>query len=330
MMVAMARTLAGAKSTLVWLGMVVAVLVLCRVLDSPAGRWVAVPLAGLCVNLVAAVAVNGKLRRDLGLLVFHLGLALLAGTAALGRLFAFDGHVEVTEGAALDPAQVVGQGGPLHPRRFAEAAFVQGAFKINYLPGMKRRETRSRVSVSDGAGGWVQHVVGDDTPLILAGYRYYTTHNKGYAPVLAWTVKGRTETGAVHLPSYPANDFRQGTEWQLPDGSGEVALWLSMPTPAYSETASWEFRKPDDARLVVIDGEKRHELAPGDEVGVRGGSLRYVGLNTWMGYTIFYDPTLPWLVAEALLAVVGLGIHAAVRVGTAAGVGVGEELRHGA
>jgi len=37
--------------------------------------------------------------------------------------------------------------------------------------------------------------------------------------------------------------------------------------------------------------------------------LRYLGLRGWMGYTIHYDPTLPWLLAAAVAAVLALAAH---------------------
>ena len=37
------------------------------------------------------------------------------------------------------------------------------------------------------------------------------------------------------------------------------------------------------------------------------GILVYEGLTTWMGYKVFYDPTLPWLLAAALVAIAALG-----------------------
>ncbi|OYU68100.1 MAG: hypothetical protein CFE45_43430, partial [Burkholderiales bacterium PBB5] len=35
----------------------------------------------------------------------------------------------------------------------------------------------------------------------------------------------------------------------------------------------------------------------------------YEGLRTWMGYRVAFDPTLPWLLASALLAALALGVH---------------------
>ncbi|MFN3076813.1 MAG: hypothetical protein ABT940_08050 [Alphaproteobacteria bacterium] len=317
------RRLAAAKMALVWLALTAIVLVSCRVLGRPVGPWIAGPLAGLCLSLTASLVVSERLKRDPGLFVFHVGLALLVGLVAVGRLMAFDGHVEVTRGTTLDPAQVQGEGGPLHFHHFEEASFLQGPFSVSYARGVKRRETRSQVTLPEGR----ELVVGDDVPLILGGYRFYTTHNKGFAPLLAWVVGDRVETGAVHLPSYPINEFRQGLEWRLPDGSGAVTLWLALARPGFEEEASWTFPPPVEAKLVVVEATgKRHELAPGETAVLPGGRLRYESLSSWMGYRIFFDPTLPWLAVAAVVASGGLGMYALRRLSEV----TGEEVRHAA
>jgi cytochrome c biogenesis protein len=56
-------------------------------------------------------------------------------------------------------------------------------------------------------------------------------------------------------------------------------------------------------------GEQRAELTPGQTMAVPGGQLVYEGLRTWMGYRVAYDPTLPWLLATALLAALSLALH---------------------
>jgi hypothetical protein len=65
--------------------------------------------------------------------------------------------------------------------------------------------------------------------------------------------------------------------------------------------------------LVVRRGEDRHELLPGDRLVLDDGVLSYQGLRAWMGYKIYWDPTLPWLLAACLVAVGSLGWHFAVR-----------------
>lgn len=312
---ALIHRLASLRFTLASLALTAAMLVFSRVVDRDVGSELALPLVLLFVNLIAAVSTNPRLNRQGGLLVFHLGLAALALVAATGQLIGLRGRVEITEGAAFDPSKVVAQAAPLHPWALRKMVFVQRRFDIDYLPGMERQRTDSRVEVPDGRGGWREVVVGDDRPLLLGDYRLYTTSNKGFAPLLTLTASdGRSETGGVHLPSYPLQEDRQGNVFRLPWSGRELALWLEIPTPVYDEKGHWEFRKPSGSVLVVVDGDSRHRLQPGDEITVDGGTLRYNSLATWMGYTIFYEPTLSWMLAAAMVAVAGLLWHALLRL----------------
>lgn len=301
--------------TLACVALAAALLVHSRVVDAPVGASIALPFALLGVNLLAALLTNPKLRQQGGLLVFHLALAGVASLAAVGSLVSLNGHVEVTEGAAFNDRLVEAEAGPLHPWRLSEVRFTQGDFVINYGPGMKRRETVSRIIVPDGRQGQRRVDVGDDRPLVVDGYRFYTSFNKGFAPVLTYVdATGRAHSGAVHLPSYPINYYKQGNTWMLPDGSREVKLWLRMPKPILSENESWQFHKPDNAVLVVIDGSDRRELRPGEAVSLKIGELRYESLGSWMGYTISYDPTTPWMVAAAIIGAIGLAWHIVAKV----------------
>jgi cytochrome c biogenesis protein len=60
--------------------------------------------------------------------------------------------------------------------------------------------------------------------------------------------------------------------------------------------------------LVRVDGAEA-EMQPGESVRLAGGTLRYVGLRTWMGYRVTYDQTSTWLLAAALVAVAALLWH---------------------
>jgi cytochrome c biogenesis protein len=301
--------LASLKLTLAALAAAALFLVASRVLDAPVSALVAAPFALLGLNLAAALAVTPALQRNIGLLVFHLALALVALLAAWGALAGFAGHVEVTEGAAFEPALVEGAAGPLHAPRFDAVRFVQGEISVEYAPGMNRRATASRVAVPDGKGGTRLVTVGDDQPLVLAGYRFYTSFNKGFAPLLTFADARGATSGAVHLPSYPLNDYRQGNAWTPPGAAAPVKLWLHLPDGLAAPEEWWRFRRAAGERLVVIDGARRTELAPGESVAVAGGTLRYDGLRLWMGYSIVDEPATPWLVAAALIGVLGLAWH---------------------
>lgn len=306
----MARRIASLWLTLACLIAAAGVAVIGEIAGFAAGPYIALPSVMLFVNLVAAMATNRKLYAKGGLLGFHLALAALALLVAFDMLAAFDGHVEVTEGAAFDPALVEASAGPLHRSELDRVVFIQGSFTIKYAAGMKRRDTLSRIYVPAKSRRWDMREVGDDQPFTARGYKFYTSFNKGFAPLLTFIDRnGTTHKGTVHLPSYPLNYFKQGNDWTPPGETRPVKLWLHLPQPAYVEDADWEFNKPASAAVVVISGSGRHELAPGATMKLYGGTLRFDELRSWMGYTISYHPALAWIVAAAVIGVLCLLWH---------------------
>lgn len=270
-------------------------------------------LALLAANLLAAAAVRPVFRRQLPLLVMHLALFALVLLVLAGRLTSLQGRMELTQGVVFDGQLLDQASGPLHRPRLSQAAFVHDGFDIEYAPGMKRGRTRNAVRWID-AGGTVQHaVIGDQHPLVLHGYRFYTTPNKGYAPMFTWwPQQGDAVRGSVHLPSYPVHQLRQAREWTLPDGT---ALWVMLRSEetVIDPARPSAFAMPRDRAVVLRVGEQRFELSPGGRVALEGGVLAYDGLQTWMGYRIAYDWTLAWLLAASVLAALALGLHFALR-----------------
>ncbi len=265
----------------------------------------ALPMAALAINLAAALLVKPALRASAGLFVFHLALLVLMLLAGWGRMTHLDGRVEIVEGQSYADARTeVIRHGPWHRDRLNEIDFVQGSYTIDYRPGLKRAHTRSEVFA-----GRERHAVGDIEPLVLSGYRFYTTHNKGFALIVTWMPEsGRMETGAIHLPSFPMNDWRQESTWQ-PVG-GPKMKWVLDPGIKLDYQQAWKLDSRQLKPVLKIQGmEHVIELKPGQTVSVQGGNIRFEGVRGWMGYRIFYDPTLPWLLASALVAVGALAWH---------------------
>jgi hypothetical protein len=276
-------------------------------------RWPAVPtlayvapLALLGLNLAAAIALRPALRRG-GLGLFHFALLAFLLLAGWGRLTHFDARVEVAQEGVFDPAlvEVTGQG-PWHGDAWKRLQFRQGGWEVDYRPGVKRAHTRSLAWLP---GEQEPRTVGDDTALILAGYRFYTTPNKGFAPLLAWQATGaETMQGVLHMPSYPMFDWKQEQAWTTPDGTA-LRFWLRIEQPIAQDVAWTLSPKAVAAVLVVEAAGVRHELRPGGALTLPSGTLRYERLLGWMGYRIFYDPTLIPLLLVALLGVAGLASH---------------------
>lgn len=274
------------------------------------------PLGLLSVNLLAAIATNPMFRRQPPLLVFHLALLALVVLAAAGRLTYLKGHVEVAEGQEFSGELTDYQAGPWHSFASLRAQrFSNLGFRIAYDPGPMRADTRNTVAYRREDGMTQKMEIGDQEPLILAGYRFYTTPNKGFAPTFLWQAAGggKPLLGAVNLPSWPANELRQSRDWILPGSDIRAWVQLQFDEVILTPDQNSEFRLPSKHALILRIGDRRWELHPGDSVDLPQGRLSYQGLRTWMGYTVFYDWTITWMLAASLLALAAMGWHFQVK-----------------
>lgn len=301
-----------------------------------------VPLTLFAVNLAAVIATKPAFRRQTALLTFHLVLIVIVLLIAIGRLTYLKGTLELTEGALFTGKISTSEAGPLHHGRLEDVRFINDGFEIDYTEaslvagtavnpviqnypsasaisapgasvpisdtrGVRRGATRNRVRWFDRAGGEHATEIGDHQPLVILGYRFYTSHNKGFAPMFVWMPDNGGEIrGAIHLPSYPANEYRQISEW-TPPGT-DIKLWtqLQIDEIILDPAKPSQFRLPERYKIVIRHGADRHELHPGSRVKFPGGVLLYEGLTTWMGYTVFYDWTISWLLGACIVALLSL------------------------
>jgi cytochrome c biogenesis protein len=143
------KTIASLKLTLAGLAVLIVNSFAISQWPDAAIPWLVVPLTVLAVNLLAALLVRHAFRQQSALLLFHVGLLGVLLLVAAGILTRFDGSVEVVEGTAFDPAVVTPRGtGWLHPDRLEHVRFLQGPLEVNYLSGLQRDTTHSRVLVS--------------------------------------------------------------------------------------------------------------------------------------------------------------------------------------
>lgn len=267
------------------------------------------PLTLLAINLGAAIVHNQRFRRQGALLVFHLALLAIVVLVALGRLSYLRGAAEVVTGGEFEGFVQV-DAGPWHRGDLKAVHFRSDGFTIRYAPGLKREDTVNRVSWRDESDMPRQSDIGDQVPLILHGYRFYTTRNKGFAPLFLWLpTHGQPQRGAVHLPAYPRLEAEQSQWWQHAAMSQPIWVMLKIDERLLDPASPTEFRVPSRHHLVVRVGEQRVELLPGQRVALPDGILVYEELRTWMGYAVFYDWTIPWLLAACLVAIGSLGWH---------------------
>lgn len=305
------RALASLRLTLLILVLLGAAIAYAYLTHRHATWMLAVPFALFGLNLIAAIATHPAFRRQVPLLGFHLALIALVVLIALSRLTYLKGHIELTDGEWFDGTLTEHEAGAWHRNTLERVRFSNESFSIHYAQGVRRGPTRNQVRYVDEAGVAHNGEIGDSDPLLLEGYRFYTSFNKGFAPVFAWQSKGTTawQRGSVHLPAYPLHEYRQALEWTPPGSS--VALWtlLQIDETLIDPARSFSFRIPEKHRVIVRVGDARHELLPGQRLDLPQGSLVYEGLRTWMGYQVFYDWTIPWLLASCCVAVLCLAAH---------------------
>lgn len=303
--------LASLRLTLAGLGLLAAGLV-CDQNGWLPGLWaITPPLVLLALNLAAAMLFDPRFRRHPALFAFHLCLLLLAVLAAYGQLVRYQARLPLAAGQAfagdlLEPVRV----GLVAPELLPDGVMRQGDIAVDYTPGQRRGATRSQVWV-DGRG-WLE--IGDDVPLVIDGYRFYTTSNKGFAVLLTWLpAQGEPQLGALLFPSYPLTELGQVSNWRTPAGQ-DLELALGLPPAPFNAAWTLSTALAQDAEFGLKVGDHSRVLRPGDEMPLDGGRLRYERVTMWMGYQLYYDPTLPWLFALAVLAVVFMALHFAGRV----------------
>ena len=303
--------LASLRLTLAILALLGAAIAYAYLTRQHATWMLAAPFALFALNLIAAIATHPAFRRQLPLLGFHLALIALVMLIAVSRLTYLKGHIELTEGEWFDGTLTEHEAGAWHVNTLERTRFSNEGFSIQYAQGVRRGPTRNQVRYVDEEGVARNGEIGDTEPLLLHGYRFYTSFNKGFAPMFAWQAKGTTawQRGSVHLPAYPLHEYRQALEWTPPGSS--LALWtmLQIDETLIDPARSFAFRIPEKHRMVVRVGDTRHELLPGQRLDLPQGSLVYEGLRAWMGYQVFYDRTIPWLLASCCMAVLCLAAH---------------------
>lgn len=269
------------------------------------------PLFLFALNLAAAVIVNSTFRKQTALLIFHLALIAIILLVAAGRLTYLKGYTGIAEGEVFDGVLTAYESGPWHSWRLDRVSFVNEGFSIGYSPGPRRDKTANRVRWTDEEGREQRALIGDHHPLVLEGYRFYTSFNKGFAPVFLWLPKdgGAPQRGAVHLPGYPAFEYRQAQDWQPPGSQAKIWVMLQFDEVILEPEKPSQFRPPKEHKLIVRVGDERREMVPGSRYALPEGMLVYEGLHTWMGYTVYSDWTISWLFAACAVAVLSLGWH---------------------
>lgn len=273
--------------------------------DSSRSWWLVVPLALLAANLGCALLVDPRLNQRVGLLTFHVALLALILLAILNELTGFHGRVELVTGQSFESNSVFKvEAGPLHALNKLQAVrFVQGDLQVDYLPGVIRQATTSRIFRED-TGTWER--IGDSQPFRSEGYVFHTTSNKGFAALVSWIPAGGSPVmGAVHFPSYPIHEWRQVADWQ-PQGGDRMTLTL-QGMKRVEEAA--RFSLDESSAWGIMLGVAGQRLAPGEMISLPGGMLRFESVRLWMGYEIRSQPLTLWMLLAAMMGMCGISLH---------------------
>ncbi len=272
---------------------------------------ITVPSSLLIINFLLALATRRILKSNWPLMVFHFALITLVLLVFAGRMSYFRGTVELAENEEFFGQLENIQQGPWHRYGLTQVRFSNLGFRIHYRQGIKRANTINQIGLTMGEGQQQLIEIGDHVPLVIGHYRFYTSHNKGYAPVFEWRPSGSSEVivGSIHLPAYPAHEYRQALEWKIPDSDQTLWTMLSIEEDVLPPDRAFYFQVPQQHKLIVRYQDQRHELIPGDELSLPQGLLLYRELSTWMGYRVDYDWTRPWLLATALIGLGALFWH---------------------
>lgn len=291
---------------LIWLGIGCAFLI---AVEMSAGLAVVPPLVLLAVNLLAGVIYNSAMRKTRGLLIFHLALLVLMMLVVLGRLTYLDGATEITEGEQFR-GLTLRDAGWFHRDRLDRIRFVNDAVLVRYRPDGQREMTESRLTIFNADGSPRSVSVTELNPYLSDGYRFLPTFNKGFAPIFRWApLLGEPVVGSVHLPSYPLNAATQWRDWNLPAEGGSIWTGLNIEEELLPPGQSSLLRLPKRYHIVVRTADQRFELRPGDRVRLPNGELQFLQLRMWMGYSVFYDWTIPWLLVACLVGIGGMSAH---------------------
>ena len=268
------------------------------------------PFVLLTLNLVAGILVHARFRSDLPLLLFHLALVVLVSLFVFARLVYLDARTTLTSGTEFDGQLQMEARGPLHFGRVQDLRFANDGFTEDFYARGRGKyfATHNYVRWQDDAGQWHPARISDDRPLILNGYKIYPTERRGYSPVFLWQpASGEEKIGTVQMSGMADTEYATAVEWEMPTGG---KAWLMLEAKTQEE-------KPNGARvglatdaikhrLVLRIGEQRHVLQEGQGIALPEGRLTYMRLDSWMGYIISYDPTVPWIMATILIGVASL------------------------
>jgi len=253
----------------------------------------------LLINLICAILVKEKIRRNNSLLVFHLSLLTLMLLIMASRLTYMKGWLQVNEGETFQEITGILHQGPYHINQVEDNAFRQLNYQTHIEHG-SRTETKSYVAIPNTKE---PYIIRDQTPLKLGAYQFTLSAHIGYSLSFNWQSGFSHHEGFVRLPAYSRHTM-QTQEWLIPNTEIKLNLLLDMDTDS---SMQGDFKIPERYQLIIFHQQQKIHLKVGESYRFDSGILTFQGLKRWIGYDVFYDWSIPWLLATCLLAIASLG-----------------------
>ena len=254
----------------------------------------------LLINLVCAILVKEKIRSNAALLIFHLSLLTLMCLVIASRLTYMKGWLQVNEGETFSEMTGILRQGIWYPETLNENAFKQLHYKTLIEDG-GRTATQSYLALPNIKEPFI---IRDQTPLKLGAYQFTLSSHIGYSIIFNWLSGFNHYQGHVLLPPYSRYSILS-QKWTIPNSDITVELLLDMDTETSMQGS---FKMPTEYQLVISHKKEKITLKTGESHSFEQGQLTFLGLKRWIGYDVFYDWTIPWLLVTCLLAIGSLGV----------------------
>ena len=280
-------------------------------LDMEPTQALALPFLLLTINLSAAIINTASFREQWALTIFHIALLAILLLVGLSRMTYLKGRFELSTGEQFTGRLMHSESGPWHDTTALDKLpFEHVSINVKYKADGKRGKTSNVVRWRDQDGSAHETLIGDGIPLYIQGYRILPTRHFGFAPLFSWQgVDGSPPTiGSVNLPSLRLGSGLS-TQWKIPGTSLDTLTMLELSAPIPNPEKTSTFTVPVAHKIRVTLQGRSYLMAPGERLRTPEGLLTYSTLTTWVGYSIFYDITIPWLLASCVIAVLALLIH---------------------
>jgi cytochrome c biogenesis protein ResB len=262
-----------------------------------------------------------------GSTVFHWALVALIVIIMFGQMVRFEGSMALAvsqtkkdEPASYDALRT----GPWRNASGAQRSFRLDALEPDYRTGGVDRGAVPTVSLLDAAGDVVVKQRVYPNNMLHSGSLAVNAPGVGLSVWLDSAEASGTVTGHFIQPVDFAQEASGGTIPVLAvtrnDAAGAVAMKVYVAVPldrvgnAYGE---WIPAKPS-ARIIVADAQDKvlldRVVLPDTDLPLPGGgTLRLLGIGWYSRLSVVDDPTIPYIYAAMILAMIGLTMTVVLR-----------------